>query len=280
MPSLAEILGFTGSIHVVDIGAAAFEDIPPYMPLLTGGLGRFTAVDGDDRQSARMRQMYGPATRVLPLVIGDGRDHTLHLCSPDTGMTSLLKPDPRQLAFFNGFTGYGTVGEKKTVPTVRLADVPELQAIDFLKMDVQGSELMILDNSGSALDQCVAIQTEASFIPLYEDQPTFSDIDQWMRRSGFLPHRFMYVKPWSIAPTIKNGDPADPFNQLLECDVVYIRGLVDLSDLTDEQLHKLALIAALSYGSPDLCIHAAGELEQRGQGGLVARVVDWYANAS
>lgn len=271
--SVEELLEFNGRMHVVDIGAAAINETPPYKPLLDRGLARLTAVDGDGRQLDTMRETYGPETQVLGKVIADGTKRRLHLTHPESGMTSLLKPDPRQLAFFNGFTMYGGVQQEIEVETERLADVPELQDIDFLKIDVQGAELMILENSGMALDRCVAIHTEASFIPLYENQPSFADIDRWMRRNGFLPHCFADVKRWSIAPTVFNGDPRKAFNQLLECDIVYIKGLVDLSTASIDQLKKIALIAGYSYRSPDLCLHAVREIERREANGLFQRVI-------
>jgi len=204
--SLEELLDFNGRMHIVDIGAAAITETPPYRPLLDRGLARLSAVDGDGRQLAAMQEAFGPDTKVLGKVIADGTKRSLHLTRASNGMTSLLKPDARQLPFFNGFTVYGAVEQEIEIETERLADVPELQDIDFLKMDVQGAELMILENAGSALDGCVAIHTEASFIPLYEDQPTFAEIDRWMRKNGFLPHCFTDVKRWSIAPTLLNGD--------------------------------------------------------------------------
>ena len=273
MPTLEELLQFAGSIHIADIGAAPKAEAPPYKALLDYGIARLTAVDGDGRQQEGMRNVYGESAVVLPHVLADGSQRTLYLAKPGTGMTSLLKPDPKHLPFFNGFTAFGTIEKEMMVQTQRLGDIPELQGIDYLKMDVQGAELMILENAGSALDHCVAIQTEASFISLYEHQPTFADIDSWMRSHGFLPHCFTDVKRWSIAPTIANGDIRNPFNQLLECDVVYVRGLVDLSSLNDEQLKKLALVSAECYRSPDLCLHVVRELEERGMDGLNDQVL-------
>ena len=121
-----------------------------------------------------------------------------------------------------------------------------------------------MHSQAPAIDQCVAIHLEASFVPLYENQPSFGEIDLWMRANGYLPHCFTDVKRWSIAPTVRNGEPRFPWNQLLECDVVYIRQLVTLAGLSDEQVRKIALIAAFAYQSPDLCMHAVGELERRG----------------
>lgn len=221
-------------------------------------------MDGDVRQRDDMVRAFGPDTRVLTDIIGDGKPHKMYLSHPQNGMSSILAPSARHLAFFNGFASFGRIERIEDVETRRLGDIDELQGIDLLKMDLRGVELMVLQNAGTALDMCVVIQCEASFVPLYEGQPTFGEIDQWMRANGFLPHCFVEVKRWSIAPTIRDNDFRMPFNQLQECDVVYVRGLVEVGELSDAQLKKLILIALYCYGSPDLAVHAEQELERRG----------------
>ncbi|MDB5725707.1 MAG: methyltransferase FkbM family [Novosphingobium sp.] len=277
--SFESLIGFADKIHVLDIGAAAIAEVPPYKRLLDRGLARLSAIDGDVRQAAGLIAAYGPETQVLTDVIADGARHTLHLAHPESGMSSLLKPSAPHLAFFNGFADFGRIESTQEVDTRRLADIPELQGIDFLKMDIQGAELMVLENAGAALDSCVAIQLEASFIALYEDQPSFGQIDTWMRANGFQPHSFTEVKRWSIAPTIRENNFRMPFNQLLECDIVYVRGLVDLSGLSEAQLKKLLLIAIYCYGSLDLGVHAEQELERRGvlAEGTLAQVFELFA---
>jgi len=46
----------------------------------------------------------------------------------------------------------------------------------------------------SKINEAVCIQTEVSFMQLYENQPTFSDIDYELRNIGFIPHCFASVK--------------------------------------------------------------------------------------
>jgi len=143
-------------------------------------------------------------------------------------------------------------------------DMAELPAIDFLKMDVQGAELMALQNGREKLAGCVAAQLETSFVPLYKDQPPFGAVDLEMRSQGFIPHRFMDIKRWPISPAISGNDPRVPIHQLLESDIVYIRDLTRPDGFSDEQLKKLALIAHAAYRSPDLAARCLVELERRG----------------
>jgi len=146
---------------------------------------------------------------------------------------------------------------------VRLDDVTDLSDVDFIKIDVQGSELTIFNHGKRVLEGVVAVQTEVSFVPLYKDQPTFWEVDRFFRKSGFTPHRFMALKNWALAPTIFRNDPRVAGNQVLEADAVYVRNLRKLSDVKVEKLKHLALLSHHVFGSPDLVILALQELEKR-----------------
>lgn len=250
-------------IEILDVGAAAITEEPVYSLLLAEGVGHLNAFEGDDRQQAEIRSHFGPAATVFDDFLYDGTEQTVHLATASTGMTSLLAPDARALRFFNGFETFGTVHETKRVRTRRLDDVGGLPSIDFAKMDVQGSELVVLKNGTSKLAECVAVQLEISFVPLYVNQPTFGEVDVWMRSQGFVPHRFVHLKQWSIRPTIFSGNFRVPGNQLLEADIVYVRDPLAVERLTVTQLKKLAILSHYAFASVDLCVHWLLELERR-----------------
>jgi FkbM family methyltransferase len=249
-----------GAIRIADIGAAFLGEAPPYQPLLDNSLGQVFAFEPDARHADGLRARLGANGAVIAEAVGDGAQHTLHVCN--YGWSSLLEPDPAALAFFNSFAALGRVESTLPVTTRRLDDIAELPQIDFLKMDVQGAELMVLQNGRQKLAACVAVQLETSFVTLYKNQPPFGAIDLEMRAQGFIPHRFMDIKRWSIAPAIIGGDPRVPGNQLLESDIVYIRDLIH-GTLTEDQLRKLAAIAHFSYRSPDLAARCLTELSKR-----------------
>ncbi|MCW0236414.1 MAG: FkbM family methyltransferase [Ferrovibrio sp.] len=262
--TLQDLLGFTGQINVMDIGASCINETPAYRKLLDQNLGHLNAFEGDERQIEKIRAAFGDKATVFTDFLSDGSEQTLYLAAEASGMTSLLKPDPTALKFFNGFENFGKIHNTMTIRTRRLDDVAGLPAIDMLKMDIQGSELSVLQNGTRTLKDCVALQLEVSFICLYENQPSFGEVDLWMRQHGFAPHCFLDVKRWSIAPTKRDGDFRKPFNQLLEADIVYVRNPLELAAYSDDQLRKLALIAHYCFASFDLCVHALMELIARG----------------
>jgi FkbM family methyltransferase len=251
------------SIHVADVGAAFFGQRAPYQVLIDQGLCKLYAFEPDAREIDALSKYLGETATVLPYALGDGHEHTFYVCPKGLGMNSLLEPDPSTLGFFDLFPEWGRVAGTERVTTRRLDDLDELPPIDFLKMDVQGSELSILVHGRTKLAQCVAVQTEISFITLYKNQPAFGDIDQEMRRQGFIPHRFANIKNWPISP-IRAGEPRYPFHQLLEADIVYIRDIIHPENMDNQQVAKLAAIAHLVFGSPDLIARCLLELQKRG----------------
>jgi hypothetical protein len=75
---------------------------------------------------------------------------TLKLCHAP-GMSSLLTPNPRILDCLALYSIFGMVTGEQSIETHRLDDISEIEAIDFLKIDAQGSELSIFRSGQSRL---------------------------------------------------------------------------------------------------------------------------------
>ncbi|KOG56860.1 FkbM family methyltransferase [Streptomyces virginiae] len=249
--------------HVVDIGANPIDGDPPYLDMLRSGLCRVTGFEPQSDALEDLQRRKGPFETYLPAAIGDGASHTLRITSA-SGMTSLFRPDPNRLRLFNGFGEWGKVVEEIAIPTQRLDDIPEVTPFDLLKIDIQGAELMVFQGAPVKLAEAVAVHTEISFVPLYEGQPVFGDVDQELRRHGFIPHTFAAIKHWPIAPVVFGGDFRRAQHQILEADIVYVRDFAHAEEMTDEQLKQLALIAHHVYGSTDLTYYCLSALAMRG----------------
>lgn len=250
---------------VVDVGANPIDGDPPYASMLQQRLCTVVGFEPQPTALAELERRRSDLETYLPYVIADGRPHILHMTA-SSGMTSLLEPDPVQLALFNGFTEWGAVTHRETVATKRLDDVEEIGHLDVLKIDVQGGELMVFRGGTARLSAAVAVQTEVSFIPLYKGQPSFGDIDVELRRHGLVPHAVPAVKRWAIAPVVYGGNFRQGGNQVLEADVVYVRDFAHPELMDDEQLKHLALVAHCAYGSSDLAHRCLLALVERGAG--------------
>jgi FkbM family methyltransferase len=260
---LAELLAPVRRTAIVDVGANPIDGDPPYKAMLAAGLCDVIGFEPQPAALARLEQKKGPHERYLPYALADGTERILNVCELE-GMTSLLVPDPDRLALFNLFPIWGSVKQRIPVTTRKLDDIAEIAAMDFLKMDVQGAEREVLEHGRGKLKDAVAVQTEVSFIALYEGQATLSEMDQLMRELGFLPHCFAAVKVWPLAPTVVAGQPSKGLRQLLEADLVYVRDFTHAGNLAPEQWKQLALVAHHCYGSFDLAVRCLNMLIELG----------------
>jgi FkbM family methyltransferase len=249
---------------VIDIGANPIDGDPPYKLMLAGGLCTVTGFEPQAEALAELDRRKGPRERYLNFAIGDGTERVLYVCRA-RGMTSLLRPDPGHLALFNEFLQLGHIEQKICVQTHRLDDIDAIAHVDFLKIDVQGSELDVFKAGQQKLARTVVVQTEVAFFTLYKNQPTIGAIDIALRGMGFVPHCFASLKKWPIAPTVIDGEPRKPLHQLLEADLVYVRDFSRSENMVGEQWKHLALIAHHCYGSFDLAARAVIEATRLGE---------------
>jgi hypothetical protein len=171
-------------------------------------------------------------------------------------MTSLFEPDPLIIELVD-VQASAEVVERMPLVTRRLDDIGEIDHLDYLKIDIQGSELSVFQNGHNKLAEAVAIHTEVSFVTMYQNQPTVGEVDLELRSQGFIPHAFHEAKFW------KDSDrPGKNANQLLEADIVYVRDFFR-ADMDDEQLKHLALITHHCYGSFDVALRCIKLLEGR-----------------
>ena len=61
-----------------------------------------------------------------------------------------------------------------------------LSAIDFIHLDVQGAELMVLKGAGDLIDHVKLIWLEIEAIQLYKGQPLTNDIESFMHDHSFV----------------------------------------------------------------------------------------------
>ena len=262
-PAFAGRDGRAPQVDVVDVGANPIDGDPPYRLLLDAGLCRVTGFEPQLEALADLRRRAGPHERYLPYAVGDGGRHTLHLCAT-SGFASLLEPDERQLNLLTDFSELARVTGTDRVETRKLDDIAEIDAVDFLKIDIQGGELDVLRAGRGKLARAVAVQTEVGFHRLYRDQPTFADVDLELRSQGFVPHQFVTTRTWPMAPVVWADPLQQAARQLVEADLLYVRDPVRLDELDAEQVARLVLVADIVYGSYGLALRCVSELIRRG----------------
>lgn len=261
---LEDKLGLGRLINVAVVGAADIvcspdEPPPPQNALLARNLASITAFEPQTDLAPKETEYL----RSLPYVIGTGAWGTFHKCRA-APFSSLCPPDPAAFDCFPHLREFMEIVERSRVQTHALDDLDEVPPPDFLVMDVQGAEDEVIIGARNKLKQCVFVQTEVRFFPIYKTQPLFADIDTMMRANGFVFHKFQTLARRLILPMQPPPDkPLACFNQVDEADVVYVRDFRRMDLMTDDQLKCMALIAYYSYQSIDLTMRCLTEIECR-----------------
>lgn len=265
--SLADIVPGI-SVDIVDIGASPIDGIPPYKRLLDRDVARLIGFEPNPKMFARLHETKAAGRTYLPYAVGDGGRHLYRFCQAP-GMNSILQPNQALYEFLHGFDEWGRVVSETEIDTVRLDDVAEIARMDYLKIDIQGAELMVFENAVRRLADCLIIQAEVEFVPMYVNQPLYSDVDQFLRAQGFMIHRFFPLTSRAIKPMV-GKDKYSGFSQITWADAIFIRDFTHMERLDDGQLLRLALVLHDVYGSFDVVLRLLLEHDRRAGTGYAA----------
>jgi len=265
MWSLLDFFPEDFQINILDVGAAMLEK-PPYQSLVDAGRGRIFGFEPDKQACDKLNREYGDRHRFFPFFVGNGRPAVFHETNwAPTG--SLYEPNTRLLEKFQNLAEVVTPVATHPVNTTRLDDIAQIDDIDFIKIDVQGSELAVFQNASRALAGTVLIQTEVEFVELYKGQPMFADVDIFLRASGFQFHTLNGFSGRVFKPLLANGDVNSALRQALWSDALYFRDWMHLEDLPESKLRNYAILAhdvVRSYDLAHLALSALGNKTGKG----------------
>ena len=259
---ITDVINDIPLISIVDVGAMR-SDPSRYQTLLDRGLARL--VGFEPRLDAMEKLESSESELYLPHAIGNGLHRTFYECRHG-GCSSTYKPSS---SYIDSFTSIGTNGDANfevvgsaPIKTIRLDEIEQIIGADFLYIDVQGAELDVLRGAEKLFKNIAVIDLEVEFIPLYEDQPLFADVDQFMRSHGFLVHKLIDVSGRPFKPFILNNNPAEAISQLLWADAVYVPNFTLFEQSEPQRLLKLAIILHEVYDSYDLAALALAAREE------------------
>ena len=187
-------------IIIFDIGACQAEDSIRYAKLFPqANIYAFEALKSNfDKGIALIEEYYKLSTRVSFhfLALSDKKGTATFYVSSDNmpnknsakergnKSSSLLPPTEEQKKLFSWLS----YKEKQEVETERLdafCQQEGISEIDFIHMDVQGAELMVLQGAGDFLDKVHVLWLEVESVELYENQPLKNDIENFLQKAGF-----------------------------------------------------------------------------------------------
>ncbi len=172
--------------------------------------------------------------------------------------SSLLEPNQTILNRYGIAKNYEVIStETVSVDTLdNQTDKQGLNFIDFIKLDTQGSELQILNESKQTLMRSVlGVEVEVNFIERYKGQHSFREVDQFLNEHGFeifdLQRRFCKRKTGAAYGSLKG--------QLTHGTSLYLRTIDSAkailqknSDVQNRAAHTIHFILiTLLYGYHD-----------------------------
>ncbi|MBE7178326.1 MAG: FkbM family methyltransferase [Mucilaginibacter polytrichastri] len=172
------------SANILEAGAHAGYDTVMLASLTKGSVYAFEPMPSlFDNMSTRVKQ----AGNVKPFCLALGKtagQAAFHVSSGDSdGSGSLLSPH-KHLETDPGVRFDTTINvEVVTLDNWKTRFTPD--PVDFMWLDLQGSELDVLKSGTSVLADTSTIYTEVSTIELYKNQSTFDELTAWLKDQGF-----------------------------------------------------------------------------------------------
>lgn len=213
----------------------------------------------------------------LPHAVGDGAGHTFHVT--ETGLSSSLFPVDRSITDAMNFPlSAFNVTDTFELQTIRLDDVPEARGCDFLKLDAEGAEVMIIENARTVLEGCTVAQVEVNFLPYWKGGPSFRDVDKAISESDFLVHNLGIMganfRPWGV-----NKSASQPYiSQIFAGDFIYTKDFRYLHAVATDKLFNACAILTDIYQAYDLCGFILRHIDQREGLATEEMYGEWFNN--
>jgi FkbM family methyltransferase len=156
-----------------------------------------------------------PRVRPINLALGDKPGKALLGVQHGSDLNSFLSPAPAAQEYIDAraITPAGQC-EVEVSTLDRFCDTERVARADLLKIDTQGFELNVLKGATAMLAKQVfrTITLEVNFVPLYEAQPSFNDLLQFLQ-----PFRYRLVGLYELAHA--------PEGYLKWADAVFVAGV-------------------------------------------------------
>jgi FkbM family methyltransferase len=254
IPTFEEIFPNASMLNLIDIGSnpAHNETIPPvYASMFSRGRCHLTGFEPGKAAFEALQKMTDKRSRYFPYAIGDGTTQTFYECEFDV-MSSLFEPNHELLQHFHLLDRAAKVKSTSLMETKRLDDIPEITACDYMHIDVQGAELQCFQGGEKLLKDTLVIHAEVNFLPMYKNQPLFSEVEIYLRQRGFMLHRVNDLQTRTWKPLCFNGDALAGWRQWVWGDAVFVRDITTWKNMSGDALLKMANILHELYHAFDL----------------------------
>ena len=125
-------------------------------------------------------------------------------------MSSFLKPDADVFGRYRKKGADAKIVATEKVPVDRLDTLAKADGIrpDVIKVDTQGSEMLVLQGAEKSLSTVLVAEIEVSFLRRYVGQPVFAEIEAWMTERDFELVELHKLKRYRAANSLGIRQPA------------------------------------------------------------------------
>ena len=221
------------------------------------------AFDIDKNECEKLNKSAKKGLEFYPFALGKKNEIRKFYVTNKPECSSLYKPNEKLLKLYNNLSG-AFLKDIKDIQTITLDEFCEKEKIkylDFIKIDVQGAELDVLQGAKKSLENILCIITEVEFIDHYIDQPLYGDICSYLSNNDLMFQKFLGVGGRTLHPIILKNN-INFATQHIWSDAVFIKNVLKISELENSHLLKLSIFAYI-YGSLDLTFFCLNIYDQK-----------------
>ena len=172
-------------ITLVDVGASG-GPIPRFIALK--GHTKTVGFEPDEMAFSELIKIQDKETIYLNKALSNKPGEFDFYINKNRATSSFLLADQGFLAEFPNPQDYAPaeIVRKQVTTLDESLSSANIDDVDFIKLDTQGTELYILEGGSKVLTKCFGIEIEVEFYPVYKQQPLFADIDDFLRGQGYI----------------------------------------------------------------------------------------------
>ncbi len=152
------------------------------------------------RNDARLAPHY-----VLHCALGDWKGEAPCWRSAHSEASSLLEIDPRASSWYGIDLQQTLYGSVRVRTLDDICEELRINSIDVLKIDVQGYTLPVIRGARRILQRTRRLIVEVEFVPVYQGQAVFDEVDATLRSLGMTRHGYL-AKYVSQSGQLLHGD--------------------------------------------------------------------------
>jgi len=217
-------------ISLVDVGASggikdAWKKIEKHLHVI--------GFEPDEKAYNELLKLKKGNETFLNTALYNRKDELYFYLTRKQELASIFYPDFDILKDFPDASRFDVL-KKVKVKTDTLDSILEansIKDIDAIKIDTQGSGLCILEGAQKSLEDVFCVEIEAEFLPIYQSQQLFAEIDIFMREKGF---NLFDLRPWYWKRK-KGSAYGMPRGQIIFADCLYLKNPQSIEFALEEQ---------------------------------------------